>query len=81
MTDREGPAWTDQNGDLPKPYLTCHGCMWLRVHDFHYFYCRDLGDKAQPDWTSVYSGGMKRLHGYPRPDKECRFSPPPTSPL
>jgi hypothetical protein len=76
MTGREGPIWTDQNGELPKPYLSCHGCKWLRVHDSHYFYCRDLGDKTQPDWTSVYSGGMKRLRSYPTPDKDCRFPAP-----
>lgn len=75
MIEREGPDWTDEHGELPVPYLSCAGCKWLRVHDFHYFYCRDLGDKQQPDYTSVYSGGMKRVLSYPDPDKECRFRP------
>jgi hypothetical protein len=70
---REGPHWTTENGELSEPYLSCHGCKWLRVHDFHYFYCRDLGDKSQPDYKSVYTGGMVRLWGYPKPNNECRF--------
>jgi hypothetical protein len=74
MSDREGPCLTDENGALDQLYLTCHGCKWLRVHDFHYFYCRDLGDKSQPDYSSVYTGGMKRLSGYPKVDAECRFA-------
>lgn len=71
--EREGPILTDDNGELPQSYLSCRGCKWLRVHDGHYFYCRDLGDKTQADFTSVYSGGMKRLYEYPHPDKKCRF--------
>jgi hypothetical protein len=62
MTDHEGPILTNHKGDLPTPVLSCRDCKWLRVHDRHYFYCRDLGDKAQPDWTSHYTGGMKRLY-------------------
>lgn len=74
-TERGGPALTDDNGELATPYLSCRGCTWLRVHDGHYFYCRDLGDKTKPDFTGPYNGGMKRLHSYPRPDADCRFIP------
>ena len=72
--EREGPVWTDERGELPEKYLSCVGCKWLRVHDFHYFYCRDLGDKTQPDYTSVYTGGMRRLWNYPLTPDDCRFT-------
>ena len=74
MVDREGPALTNEGANLDYEYSSCYGCKWLRVHDFHYFYCRDLGDKSKPDYTSVYSGGMERIHSYPHPHKDCRFS-------
>lgn len=70
---REGPTWTDERGELSYEYLSCRTCNWLRINDGHYFYCRDLGDKSKPDFTSVYSGGMKRLHNFPRPDSACRL--------
>jgi hypothetical protein len=74
VTPAEGPHWTDENGELDTPYLSCRGCPWVRVHDFHYMYCRDLGDKSKPDFTSVYDGGMLRLWNWPHPDKNCKFS-------
>jgi hypothetical protein len=73
---REGPTLTNENGALDYQYPSCRGCKWLRVHDWHYFYCRDLGDKSKPDYTSVYSGGMRRIFTYPRPLPECRFQIP-----
>jgi hypothetical protein len=71
--NNEGPTLTDEGGQLSEMYLSCVGCKWLRVHDRHYFYCRDLGDKSQPDLTSVYTGGMKHNLNFPRPDPSCRF--------
>ena len=70
----EGPVLTDEGGELKTPYLSCVSCIWARVHDYHYFYCRDLGDRSQPDYTSMYTGGMKRLHNWPHPDPSCRFT-------
>lgn len=50
------------NRELPDHgWVTCHGCPALRVHDFHYFYCRRLGDQSKPDewnagWHRLWSG-------------------------
>jgi hypothetical protein len=71
MTEREGLALTDE--EVPVPYLSCRGCKWLRVQDFHYFYCRDLGDQTKPDVSTYEGGGQQRLWSYPHPNKECRF--------
>lgn len=76
----EGPVPTDYNGELPKPVLICHDCRHLRVHDFHYWYCRVLGDQTKPDkgddpWDWWYNGGAKRLWSGAYPDAECPFPP------
>lgn len=71
--EQEGPALTDERGELSYQYLSCAKCKWLRINDYHYFYCRDLGNKDLPDFTSVYTSGMKRLYCYPRPDRACAF--------
>jgi hypothetical protein len=39
--------------------VTCAGCPMLRVHDWHYFYCRHLGDQSKPD---EWNAGWYRLH-------------------
>lgn len=71
---KEGPTLTDEDGQLPAPYLSCRGCKYRRIHDYHYFYCRDLGDQSKAD-MDPYNGGLARLWGYPHPNKECRFLP------
>lgn len=46
--------------ELPgSDWVTCNGCPQFRVHDFHYFYCRQLDDKNRPD--VAYSGGWVRI--------------------
>jgi hypothetical protein len=49
----------------------CVGCPFLRVHDFHYFYCRALGDQAKPDYSETGNGHARRLSGYPSRPKDC----------
>lgn len=39
-------------------WLTCSGCSALRVFDWHYFYCRHLGDQSKPD---EWNAGWKRI--------------------
>ncbi|WP_394436728.1 hypothetical protein ACGGKE_07790 [Sphingobium naphthae] len=39
-------------------WVKCQGCPAFRVHDWHYFYCRHLGDQTKPD---AWSEGWKRL--------------------
>jgi hypothetical protein len=39
-------------------WLTCRGCPAFRVFDWHYFYCRHLGDQSQPD---AWNAGWKRI--------------------
>lgn len=72
MSEREGPILTDENGELDKSYLTCRGCKWFRVHDWHYYFCRDLGDKTKED-RPYSGGGWRQLHRAPHPDPACRF--------
>lgn len=73
---QEGPVPTDYNGELPDPVLICHGCRHLYAHDFHYWYCRALGDQSKPndgDWWR--SGWAKRLWNGAYPDDACPFPP------
>lgn len=38
------------NKELPEHQWTmCRGCPSFRVFDWHYHYCRHLGDQAKPD--------------------------------
>jgi len=54
---------------------TCIGCEHVRVHDWHYFYCRDIGNKSLPeDWTWWFSGATVRVWSYPKPHKYCKLS-------
>lgn len=61
MTD--GPRTCHQHRrDLPhdQSWTTCRGCPALRVHDWHYFFCRRLGDQGKPDeWPGE---GWRRLN-------------------
>lgn len=41
---------------------SCVGCPMLRVHDFHYFYCRALGDQSKQDYSDIYNGHAKRIY-------------------
>jgi hypothetical protein len=68
----KGPEWTDENGELKERYLSCANCDFRRVHDWHYFYCRDLGDQSKPD-LNPYNGGLRRNWSYPHIHKDCRF--------
>lgn len=59
----EGPRPdTYHRFELPgDDWVTCSGCPALRVHDWHYFYCRRLGDRSKEDvWFPA--GGWFRLH-------------------
>lgn len=45
--------------ELPgRDWVTCKGCPAFRVFDWHYFYCRHLGDQSQPD---AWNAGWRRL--------------------
>lgn len=58
--------------ELPEHnWVTCRGCPALRVHDFHYFYCRHLGDQSKPD---AWNAGWKRLGDTAYPEETpCRL--------
>jgi hypothetical protein len=58
---------------------SCVGCPFLRVHDFHYFYCRALGDQTKPDFSEVYNGHAKRIYRYPEPLPKCPYVVSPLS--
>jgi hypothetical protein len=48
------------NHEIPEhQWTTCRGCPSLRVFDFHYFFCRRLGDQTRPD---EWDAGWSRLH-------------------
>lgn len=50
---------TYHNRELPdREWSSCKGCPSLRVFDFHYFYCRLLGDQSKPD---AWNAGWMRL--------------------
>jgi hypothetical protein len=60
-------------GDDGANFRTCVGCEHLRVHDWHYFYCRDLGKKEIPeDWKWWFSGAVVRIWTHPTPHKSCK---------
>lgn len=66
-------------------WTTCNGCPAFRVFDFHYFYCRRLGDQSKPD---AWNAGWKRLGGMTWNEERqvpCALpevaSPSPTNPL
>jgi hypothetical protein len=61
-TEQEGPRVDEYHRrELPgKFWSTCHGCPALRVFDFHYFYCRYLGNHDHPD---AWNAGWYRLWG------------------
>lgn len=47
--------------ELGGDWVSCKDCPMLRVFDFHYFYCRHLGDQTKPDkwndgWFRLWSG-------------------------
>lgn len=67
MSEVFGPAWTDERGELEKPYLSCEGCSARRIYDFHYLYCAAL-KSSSPNWNH----GYRHLFGA-RPDKECPY--------
>ena len=56
----EGPTPDEYHRrELPgKGWVTCRGCSALRVSDFHYFYCRRLGDQTKPD---AWNAGWHRI--------------------
>ncbi len=60
--ERIGPRPDERHRrELPgSDWVTCRGCPSLRVVDWHYFYCRHLGDQSQPD---EWSAGWSRLWG------------------
>lgn len=60
LSGEDGPRVDEyHNRELPDhAWASCHGCPSLRVFDFHYFYCRRLGDQAKPDEWNV---GWARL--------------------
>ena len=67
----EGPRTdTYHNRELPeRVWTTCAGCPAFRVFDFHYFYCRRLGDQTKPD---KWNAGWQRVRAtyndvYPAP--------------
>ena len=63
-----------QTRKLPNhQWTTCQGCPSFRVFDWHYFYCRHLGDQTKPD---AWNAGWKRVrhtHNEEEP-AECGFS-------
>lgn len=77
----DGPVLTDHNGELDAPLPSCQGyqdgktysCKHLRIHDYHYFFCRELGDKSKPD-LDPYKGGLERIWNGPSPPHlDCPF--------
>ena len=52
-------------------YMSCRGCSSVRVHDYHYFYCRSLGEQEKPD--RAYTGGWYRLYGYAQTPINCPY--------
>lgn len=61
MGETVGPRpHAKQRFELPEyDWVTCYGCPMLRVFDWHYFYCRELGDKSFPD---EWNRGWHRLY-------------------
>lgn len=54
-----GPRVDDYHRkELGGEYVTCRGCPSLRVFDWHYHYCRFLGDQTKPD---EWNAGWRRL--------------------
>lgn len=49
----------NNNEELGGDWVTCNGCPSFRVNDWHYFYCRFLGDQTMPD--KCYTKGWFRL--------------------
>lgn len=60
MSNHIGPRPDEYHRrELPgDAWVKCQGCPAFRVHDWHYFYCRHLGDQTKPD---AWSEGWKRL--------------------
>jgi hypothetical protein len=54
------------------PEAMCYGCPNLRVHDFHYWYCRALGDQSKPDFDP-YNGGQQRIDPNDPQKNRCPF--------
>lgn len=74
MTDQDHANIVREVGPRPDEYhlrelpgndwVTCRGCPKFRVHDWHYYYCRHLGDQSQPDrwwegWARVQGTAYK----------------------
>jgi hypothetical protein len=60
MTASVGPRpHHRERKELPEhQWTTCNGCPAFRVFDWHYFYCRHLGDQTKPD---EWNAGWKRV--------------------
>lgn len=69
---RIGPLWTDYHGDLPEPELTCVGCAFLRMHDYHYPYC---SAQVVPNQTYPWRGAGVYLY-VEKPNAQCPYPAP-----
>lgn len=75
--NREGPDWTDENGELETPYLSCQGCKHLGVHDYHYFYCG--AQDAQNQRHTAFVGDFSYAYPWPGAGKQLVWGPKPTA--
>lgn len=69
---RNGPVWTDYNGDLDAPVLTCTGCHHLRYHDRHYPYC---SAQPVPNQSYPWPGAGKHIQ-VEKPNAGCPYPVP-----
>lgn len=67
---REGPKFTDYNGELDTPILVCTGCKHLHWYDMHYAYCQAQPIKGQT--YPAHNAGTHLRQGA-KPNKECPF--------